>query len=180
VPVAVVGGGNSAGQATLFLCDHASRVWLLVRGDDLGKSMSRYLIDRIERDPRIEVRLRTEVRELLGDDRLEGIVVESSADGGRERLDTGALFVFIGADPCTPWLAGHVALDRRGFVLTGADVERSEDAGWPDAQRPPYLLETSRPGIFAVGDVRSGSVKRVASAVGEGAMAVQFVHRRLA
>jgi thioredoxin reductase (NADPH) len=166
-PVVVVGGGNSAGQAALFLAQSAARVWLVVRGDDLGENMSRYLVDRIERSQRIEVLLQHEVKELLGETRLEGVVVEGRRSGSRRTLEADALFVFIGAEPCTAWLAGGLAVDRHGFVLTGEGS-------------PAGLLETSRPGVFAAGDVRSGSVKRVAAAVGEGAMAVQFVHLYLA
>jgi thioredoxin reductase (NADPH) len=166
-PVVVVGGGNSAGQAALFLAQSAARVWLVVRGDDLGENMSRYLVDRIERSKRIEVLLQHEVKELLGETSLEGVVAEDTRSGSRRTLEAAALFVFIGAEPCTAWLAGGLAVDRHGFVLTG-------EGG------PAGLLETSRPGVFAAGDVRSGSVKRVAAAVGEGAMAVQFVHLYLA
>ncbi|MGW3363141.1 FAD-dependent oxidoreductase [Streptosporangium canum] len=161
-PVVVVGGGNSAGQATIFLAGHAGSVRLLVRADDLAQDMSRYLIDRIENDPKVEVMLRTEVRELAGSHTLEAVVAENTRTGERLRIDTRAMFVFIGADPCTTWLAPEVALDDRGFVLTGFDD------GLP--------LETSMPGVFAVGDVRSQSVKRVASAVGEGSMAIRLVH----
>jgi thioredoxin reductase (NADPH) len=160
-PVVVVGGGNSAGQATLFLATSAAKVWLVVRGDDLGESMSRYLVDRIERAKRVEVLLHTEVSELLGEKKLEAVVVEDNRSGSRQTLEAEALFVFIGAEPCTAWLTGMLDADRHGFLLTGP------------------MLETSRAGVFAAGDVRSGSVKRVASAVGEGAMAVQFVHRHL-
>jgi thioredoxin reductase (NADPH) len=175
-PVVVVGGGNSAGQATVYFSEYASRVWLVVRGTDLGENMSRYLVDRIGRAKRVDVLLHSEVRELLGDRELEGVVVEDTISGERRTLETNALFVFIGADPCTTWLADALALDRHGFVLTGHDL-----GGAPCADgRDPFLLETSRAGVFAAGDVRSGSVKRVASAVGEGAMAVQFVHRYLA
>jgi thioredoxin reductase (NADPH) len=170
-PIAVVGGGNSAGQATLFLARHAGRVRLLIRGDDLGKSMSRYLADRIARNPAVEVMLHTEVREARGGDSLEALVVEDTDTGERRIVPARALFVFIGAEPHTNWLGDDVALDQRGFVLTGAQA--SDD-------RPPRLLETSLPGVLAVGDVRSGSIKRVASAVGEGAMAVRFVHEYLA
>jgi thioredoxin reductase (NADPH) len=179
-PVVVVGGGNSAGQATMFLADHAPHVKLLLRGDDLGKSMSRYLADRIERCPRVEVVRHAEVRELIGDGALEAIVVEDTRTGARSRVETGALFVFIGADPNVAWLGDAVALDDRGFILTGAEAARArgaETAGHPG--RDPFLLETSLPGVFAAGDVRSGSIKRVASAVGEGSMAIRLVHERL-
>jgi thioredoxin reductase (NADPH) len=172
--VAVVGGGNSAGQATVFLAQHARHVYLLLRHDDLGRDMSRYLADRIERTPGVEVLAETEVRELAGDEALEGIVVEHRRSGERRRLDARELFVFIGAAPCTGWLGDAVALDERGYVLTGPDAARAAAT-----DEPPLLLETSLPGVLAVGDVRSGSIKRVASAVGEGAMAVRLVHEHL-
>jgi thioredoxin reductase (NADPH) len=172
-PVAVVGAGNSAGQAAIFLAQQSPRVHLLVRDDALGYDMSRYLVVQIEANPRIQVLLNTEVRELIGEHTLEKIVVENNRTGERTELDARALFVFIGATPCTAWLAGTVVLDDDGFVLTGDHL--------PDAQSDPrpLFLETSLPGVFAVGDVRSGSIKRVASAVGEGSMAVRLVHERL-
>jgi thioredoxin reductase (NADPH) len=177
-PVAVVGGGNSAGQATVFLARNVPKVWLIIRGDDLRKDMSAYLADRVERLPNVEILLHTEVRELIGDERLEAIIVEDTRTGERRRLDIRDLFVFLGADPHTGWLQGQVALDDKGFVLTGpAAAERN---GGARRDRPPLLLETSLPGVLAVGDVRSGSVKRVASAVGEGSMAVRLVHEHLA
>jgi thioredoxin reductase (NADPH) len=164
-PLVVVGGGNSGGQAAIFLADHAANVTLVVREDELTENMSRYLADRIERAPGIEVRLHTELRELLGDLRLEGVVAEDIHTGERSEIDALALFVFIGAAPHTAWLGDQVELDGSGYICTG------RDGG--------LLLETSLPGVFAAGDVRSGSVKRVASAVGEGAMAVRLVHERL-
>jgi thioredoxin reductase (NADPH) len=167
-PVAVAGGGNSAGQAALFLSQHASLVRLIVREPSLEQHMSRYLIDRIERSDRIEVRLESEIRAAVGEDALAGLVVEENRGGGREELSARALFVFIGVAPHTGWLGDEVALDERGFVLTG------RDAG------APLHLESSRPGVLAAGDVRSGSIKRVASAVGEGAMAVSSIHQHLA
>jgi thioredoxin reductase (NADPH) len=167
-PVAVVGGGNSAGQATLFLAKHAAQVTLIVRSHDLRTDMSDYLAARIERLPSVQVLLHHEVRELLGERRLEGVVVEDLDTAERRTLAVRDLFVFIGADPHTEWLDGHVALDDKGFVLTGPDA----GAG--------LVLETSLPGVLAVGDVRSGSIKRVASAVGEGSMAVRLVHEHLA
>ncbi|MEU5148584.1 FAD-dependent oxidoreductase [Streptomyces yangpuensis] len=176
-PVGVVGGGNSAGQASLFLADHASRVHLLVRGGDLNADMSRYLVDQVERHPKIEVLLHTEVRGVFGEEGLESLVVEDNASGERRELRAAALFVFIGARPRTDWLKGVLALDEKGFVLTGADARAAADASrWDSLGRGPLLLETTLPGVFAVGDVRSGSVKRVASAAGEGAMAIRFVH----
>ncbi|WP_405411436.1 FAD-dependent oxidoreductase [Streptomyces rubiginosohelvolus] len=176
-PVAVVGGGNSAGQAALFLAQHASGVHLLVRGGDLNADMSRYLVDQVERHPKIEVLLHTEVRGVSGKDKLESLSVEDNTRGERRPLRAAALFVFIGARPRTEWLRGALALDEKGFVLTGADARAAADATrWDALGRAPLLLETSLPGVFAAGDVRSGSVKRVASATGEGAMAIRLVH----
>jgi thioredoxin reductase (NADPH) len=180
--VAVVGGGNSAGQAALFLAGRARRVWLLIRGDDLGKGMSSYLVDRVTDAENVELLANTEVRELEGEDRIEGVVVEDNRSGARRILGARALFVFIGAEANTGWLEGAVELDERGFVLTGGESSRSvlEGDAWQELSREPYLLETGLPGVFAAGDVRSGSIKRVASAVGEGAMAVRLVHQYLA
>jgi thioredoxin reductase (NADPH) len=180
--IAVVGGGNSAGQAALFLAGRAQRVWLLVRGDDLDKGMSSYLVDRVTDAENVELLANTEVRELVGEDRIEGVVVEDNRSGARWSLGARALFVFIGAEANTGWLQGAVELDERGFVLTGGELSRSvlEGDAWQELSREPYLLETSLPGVFAAGDVRSGSIKRVASAVGEGAMAVRLVHQYLA
>jgi thioredoxin reductase (NADPH) len=180
-PVAVVGGGNSAGQASLFLARTAARVHLLVRDADLRRDMSRYLVDQIERHDRIDVRLDTRVRELEGDGSLRAVVVEDGSTGGRDRLEAHALFVFIGAEPHTGWLGDQVALDERGYVRTGPEAAAAApDAPGRGIGRPPYQLETSRPGVFAAGDIRSGSTKRVAAAVGEGAAAVRFIHAYLA
>ncbi|MBZ6139502.1 FAD-dependent oxidoreductase [Streptomyces olivaceus] len=176
-PVAVVGGGNSAGQAALFLANHASRVQLLVRGDDLNADMSRYLVDQVERHPKIEVLLHTEVRRVFGSERLEALLVEDNTSGRRRELHAAALFVFIGARPRTEWLRDVLALDEKGFVLTGADAQTFADpARWAALGRGPLPLETTLPGVFAAGDVRSGSVKRVAAATGEGAMSIHLVH----
>ncbi|MGW6330913.1 FAD-dependent oxidoreductase [Nocardia rhamnosiphila] len=176
-PVAIVGGGNSAGQATVFLADTVSRVHLLIRSGDLGKSMSRYLVDRIERHPRVTVHRNTEVRRVHGEKHLEEIVVENNRTGEQGTLRVRALFVFIGATPYTGWLADKVALDDHGFVLTGMGVVPARGDGTQrTGARSPRTLETSMPGLFAAGDVRSSSVKRVASAVGEGAMAVRQIH----
>jgi thioredoxin reductase (NADPH) len=171
-PVVVVGGGNSAGQAAVFLSAHAQHVTLVVREQKLSEHMSRYLADRIERTPGIDVLLHCELRELVGDALLETVVVEDTVTGRRHEIPARALFVFIGAEPHTQWLGGHVALDDGGYVLTGAAAAR-------DGHQP-QLLETSLPGVFAAGDVRSGSVQRVASAVGDGAIAVRLVHQHLA
>ncbi|MDF3289855.1 FAD-dependent oxidoreductase [Streptomyces silvisoli] len=179
-PVAVVGGGNSAGQASLFLARQVPKVHLLVRGGDLGANMSRYLVDRIERHPGIDVQLHTEVREVHGDRSVESVTVEDNRTGDRRTLPVRALFIFIGAEPCTTWLEGAVCLDSHGFVETGQDAAtNTQENDWSYLGRSPMALETSRPGIFAVGDVRSGSIKRVASAIGEGAMAVRLIHERL-
>lgn len=176
-PVAVVGGGNSAGQAALFLANHASRVQLLVRGDDLNADMSRYLVDQVERHPKIEVLLHTEVRRVFGSEKLEALLVEDNTSGRRRELQAAALFVFIGARPRTEWLRDVLALDEKGFVLTGADAQPLADpARWAALGRGPLPLETTLPGVFAAGDVRSGSVKRVAAAAGEGAMSIHLVH----
>jgi thioredoxin reductase (NADPH) len=172
----VVGGGNSAGQAALFLARHAAAVRLIVRDPSLEVHMSRYLADRIERSPAIEVLLHTEVRQPVGDDVLEAVVVEDTESGERRELPASALFVFIGAKPHSDWLGDELALDEKGFVLTGRDAA----AAWSDDGRAPLPLETSRPGVMAAGDVRSGSIKRVASAVGEGSMAISLVHQHLA
>ncbi|MEA2161908.1 MAG: thioredoxin reductase [Thermoanaerobaculia bacterium] len=177
--VAIVGGGNSAGQAAVFLAEHAQRVFIFVRREGLDETMSRYLIRRIEQNPRIELRTRTEVVALEGEDHLERIRCRDHAEKA-ETLNIRHLFVMTGAVPSTKWLDGCVTLDEKGFIRTGPDLtpEHLAAAGWP-LKRAPYLLETSLPGVFAVGDVRSGNVKRVASAVGEGSIAISFVHRVL-
>jgi thioredoxin reductase (NADPH) len=177
-PVAIVGGGNSGGQAAMYLAGQAAQCRLLIRGGDLAKSMSRYLVDQIERNDAIEVVRHTQVVELNGERELESVTVEDTRTGERSRLPARALFVFIGAAPHTEWLEGQLATDRSGFLLTGRDVQGDDLAEFADDR--PLFLETSRPGIFAVGDVHSGSIKRVASAVGEGSMAVRLVHQRLA
>jgi thioredoxin reductase (NADPH) len=174
----IVGGGNSAGQAAIFLARHAGGCRLLIRGDDLARSMSRYLIDELDRRPQIELLTHSEVVELGGEDALESVVVRNTRTAVTQRFDARALFVFIGASPHTDWLRGHAAMDEHGFLLTGRDVQ-GDDLTAHGAEGP-LFLETSQPGIFAVGDVRSSSVKRVASAVGEGSMAVRLVHQRLA
>jgi thioredoxin reductase (NADPH) len=178
--VAVIGGGNSAGQAAIFLSGQKEKVSLLLRGGDLGASMSRYLVDQIATIENIEILLHHEVRELHGESSLAGVVVEDNRSGERRDLDVEGLFVFIGADPCTEWLDGQLAKDDDGFLLTGERVDVSHlDLGQVMAGRPAMPLETSLPGVFAVGDGRTGSIKRVASAVGEGSMAIRLVHEFL-
>jgi thioredoxin reductase (NADPH) len=177
-PVAIVGGGNSAGQAAVFLSRHAARVTLIVRERDLGEHMSRYLIDQIGRIANVDVLLGTEVRELLGDQALEAVAVVGQA-GERRVVPARALFVFIGAVPCTGWLGRLVDLDDQGFVRTGPHAGPADGAAQAETCWRRSLLETSQPGIFAVGDVRSGSAKRVAAAVGEGAMAIRLALERM-
>lgn len=176
--VHLVGAGNSAGQAALFFAGHARSVTLVVRGDALEKSMSQYLVDRIRIKNNIRVALTSEVRAVHGEDHLGAIELADTARGTTRRVESGALFILIGADAETAWLPREIARDARGYVLTGAEAERS--GGWREIGRPPLLMETSAPGIFACGDVRCGSVKRVASGVGEGAMAIAYVHQFLA
>ncbi len=175
--VVIVGGGNSAGQAAIFLSDTAKKVFVVIRGDDLSKDMSHYLVCRIEETPNIEVRKRTEVSGMEGDKWLETVCLTNHETGQTEKLSCPAVFVFIGAVPHTKWLPSGISLDSKGFVQTGQQV--AESGAWP-LQRQPFLLETTVPGVFAAGDVRQGSIKRVAAAVGEGSMAVQFVHQFLA
>ncbi|MEO8286294.1 MAG: NAD(P)/FAD-dependent oxidoreductase [Chloroflexota bacterium] len=174
--VVVVGGGNSAGQAAVFLSEYASRLLLLIRGDDLGKNMSRYLVQRIEQTENIELLTNTEIVKMGGGDYLEGVEIKNNRTGEPRTVETPAVFSFIGAAPRTDWLPPQVETDDRGFIKTGSSVSTSPL--WT-LKRQPFLLETSQPGVFAAGDVRSGSSKRVASAVGEGAMVVQFVHEYL-
>lgn len=178
--VYIVGGANSAGQAAVYFARYAARVHLLVRGPDLTASMSRYLIDQIERSDRITVHAHTQVVGAAGGDHLEQLTLCNGRTGERRTVDTSWLFVFIGAEPRTDWLDGVLVRDGRGFIVTGPDlvVDGKRPSGW-SLSRDPYHLETSLPGVFAAGDVRSQSVKRVASAVGEGAMAVSLVHRYL-
>ena len=165
-PVTVVGGGNSAGQATVFLSRHASSVNLVILHDDLGRDMSRYLVDRVTRLPNVRIWRHSEVSELVGDTELESVVLHDLRTDEHARVPSTNLFVLIGSEPHTAWLAGQIPLDDKGFILTGARQNAA-------------LLETGRPGVFAVGDVRSGSVKRVASAVGEGSIAVRLAHEYL-
>jgi len=178
--VCVVGGGNAAGQAAVSLAQSARHVHMLVRSDGLAETMSRYLIRRIEEDPRITLHTRTEIAALEGDDHLESVHFRRRDDGTTERKAVRHVFVMTGAAPSTSWLDGCVTLDDHGFIKTGSELSADElsAAKWPLA-RSPHLLETSKPGVFAVGDVRAGNIKRVASAVGEGSIAVSFVHQAL-
>jgi thioredoxin reductase (NADPH) len=170
----IVGGANSAGQAAIYFANHASRVTMLVRGESLSATMSHYLVERIEHAPNIDVRYHTSVARANGDDHLESLVLRDATTGECETVPARAMFVFIGAVPPTSWLKDSVLCDERGFILTGPDVLAAGKGTWK-LDRDPFLLETSVPGIFAAGDVRHGSGKRVATAVGEGAMAVMSV-----
>ncbi|MEV4506419.1 FAD-dependent oxidoreductase [Streptomyces klenkii] len=172
-PVAVIGGANSAGQAAMFLSRTSGPVYLLVRGDDLEHAMSRYLVDAIHSNPKIDVRVRTEAVGITGNSSVTGLDVVDRAAGQLSTLELDAVFVFIGATPCTDWLGGRLATDSKGFLLTGHDLDAMRTHG-----RTPLAFETSVPGVFCVGDARSGSVKRVAAAVGEGSAAVRLVFER--
>jgi len=176
--VVVIGGANSAGQAAVYLSREAARVLVLVRGTSLAASMSHYLVEQIEAIGNVEVRTGTQVAAAEGEDHLERLRLRGP-DGTEEEIDAGAMFVFIGAAPYTDWVGDHVARDAHGFVLTGADVAVAEQHRW-GLERDPFLLETTLPGVFVAGDVRHRSIKRVASAVGEGSMSVQFIHQYLA
>jgi thioredoxin reductase (NADPH) len=179
--VYIVGGANSAGQAALNFAQYAEKVVMLLRGESLSATMSRYLIDQIEKTPNIQLWAHAEVVEVGGETHLEEISVLCSDSGKVERVPANAMFIYIGALPRTDWLEGTVVRDERGFVVAGPDLMKDgkPPAGW-SADRAPFLLESSLPGVFVVGDVRHGSIKRVASAVGEGAIAVQFIHRYMA
>jgi thioredoxin reductase (NADPH) len=177
-PVFIVGGANSAGQAAIHLAEHAREVTLVVRGARLADSMSDYLVRVIGRTPNVHVRLHTEVTAAHGAGRLAGVTLRDRLTGATDTLPAGALFVMIGATPSTDWLAGTIQRDRHGFVLTGAAIQAGAEPRWP-LPRAPQFLEASLPGVFAVGDVRHGSIKRVAAAVGEGATAIRLVHEQL-
>jgi thioredoxin reductase (NADPH) len=181
--VIVIGGGNSAGQAAVFLSQSARKVYMLVRSGGLAESMSRYLIQRIEQNPNIELHVNTEITSLEGDRQLERVTCVDKSTGEKSTHPIRHVFIMAGAAPRTEWLQGCLALDDKGFILTGRDLDpltkTDPSFAWP-MPRPPQMLETSLPAVFAVGDVRSGNVKRVASAVGEGAISVHLVHRSLA
>ena len=176
--VIVAGSGNSAGQAAMFLSDGAAKVLLVVRGDDITKKMSDYLARRVQAQPNIEILYRTEIQKMFGDQKLEQVELENTKTHERRVVKTPAVFSMIGARPCTEWLAEEIERDEKGFIKTGADI--AEAPAWRANKRRPAPLETSLPGIFAAGDVRSGSVKRCAAAVGEGGMAVAGIHMSLA
>ncbi len=178
--ICIVGGGNSAGQAAMYFKDYADEIVMILRGSSLGAKMSHYLVNRIESTENIQVRLNTEIRACHGGERLEALELRDNQTGNTEVLATGYLFAFLGATPRTGWCDGNVACDARGFILTGPDLDAATHLrDWP-LERSPYLLETNMPGIFASGDARHNSVKRVASAVGEGSVAVYFMHEFLA
>ena len=179
--VYIVGGANSAGQAAIHFARYAKNVVMLVRGKSLAATMSQYLIRDIEQTPNIRVECGAEVVAVHGENKLEAISISCATSGSVDRVSASALFVFIGAAPRTDWLDGFVERDNRGFILTGPDLIRrgKRPNGWT-VDRDPHLLVASVPGVFAVGDVRHGSVKRVASGVGEGSIAIQFVHAHLA
>jgi thioredoxin reductase (NADPH) len=175
----MVGGANSAGQAALYFAKYATKVTILVRGEGLSATMSKYLIDEISRTSNIQIEAGTQVVEAIGNERLESLQLRGPA--GDSQVPTSSLFVFIGAVPVTAWLPACILRDDKGFILSGSDLRK--DGKLPDVwheTREPLLLETSVPGVFVAGDVRYGSIKRVASAVGEGSIAVQFVHQYLA
>ena len=176
--VLVTGSGNSAGQAAMFLSEGAAKVLLVIRGDDITKKMSDYLCRRVQTQPNIEILYCTEIRKMFGDQRLEEVELENTKTGERRTVKTPAVFSMIGARPCTEWLPPEIERDEKGFIKTGADV--TDAPAWRENKRRPAPLETSLPGIFAAGDVRSGSVKRCAAAVGEGGMAVAGIHLSLA
>ncbi|HMF53785.1 MAG TPA: NAD(P)/FAD-dependent oxidoreductase, partial [Edaphobacter sp.] len=175
--VYIVGGANSAGQAAMHFSRYADKVHMLIRGESLTKSMSKYLIDQIQATPNIVVETGTEIAGMAGNGHLEQLTLKTPR--GEENRATSSLFIFIGAAPKTDWLSAQVACDNKGFILAGPDLKVKSPGSWK-LDREPYLLETSVPGIFVAGDVRYNSVKRCASAVGEGSIAIQFVHQYLA
>jgi thioredoxin reductase (NADPH) len=176
--VFIVGAGNSAGQAALHLARHARAVTLVVRGDTLAKSMSTYLVRAIESTSNVVVRLRTDVIDATGDGQLESIELADAADNTVDEVPAAAVFIMIGGEPHTQWLPPEIARDSGGYVLTGRDLMPQPDVNWP-CDREPLPLETGMPGVFAAGDVRHGSISRVASAVGDGATVVRLVHEHL-
>jgi thioredoxin reductase (NADPH) len=179
--VIVVGGGNSAGQAAVHLASRARSVTVVVRGTALKSTMSNYLVDRIERSPRIDVLTETEITEVRGTATVESVTLADRRAGSSREMDATAVFVMIGADPCTEAATGILAVDAAGYLLCGAGAAKCNGhLGWPLTDREPHLLETTRPGVFVAGDVRAGASKRVAGAVGDGAMVVRFAYEVLA
>ena len=176
----VVGGANSAGQGAMFFSRYASKVTMLVRGSTLKRGMSQYLVDQINETENIEVRLQSSVVKVIGKDRLEGLIIKHNDTGEIETVSAAALFAFIGAKPHTELVADVVERNKAGFILTGTDLIRHgrEPKNWK-LKRDPFLLETNVPGIFAIGDVRQGAIRRVASAVGQGSTVISFVHQYL-
>ena len=173
----MVGGGNSAGQAAAYLAMRARSVRVVVRGPTLKSTMSHYLVDRIKRSPRIEVMTETEVVAVNGSATVESVTVLDRRDGSTSEVPTTAMFVMIGADPCTEATMGMLPVDSAGYILCGADAAKHDGhLRWPLSEREPHMLEATRPGVFVAGDVRSGASNRVASAVGDGTMVVRFVH----
>lgn len=179
--VIVVGGGNSAGQAVVHLAAIARSVRVVLRGQGLAKTMSRYLVERIEQAPNVELMTGTEVAAANGNGRLESVELRNRGDGSVERVDASAMFVMIGAEPCTDAVTNVLGVDEAGYVVCGPRASCHDGpCTWPERDREPHLLETVRPGIFAAGDVRAGATQRVAGAVGDGALAVRFAHAVLA
>ncbi len=175
--VLVVGGGNSAGQAAMHMAQYARSVRVAVRGDALSRTMSRYLVDRIERSSRIEVLTRTELTRINGMSTMESVTLRDGTSGSESDVPVAAVFVMIGAEPCTEAATAMLGTDPAGYLLCGQGAaECTGHLRWPLEERPPHLLETVRPGVFAAGDVRAGAANRVASAVGDGALTVRFVH----
>ena len=179
--VYVVGGGNSAGQAAMYLSKFAKNVYILIRKEDLSSTMSAYLIDQIKETNNIFIKPKTEIFEAIGNEKLEKLVLNNIENGEKETKEADALYIFIGAKPFTEWIELNIIKDEKGFIETGRELKNYENFNkiWKQT-RDPYLLETSCPGIFAAGDVRAGAMNRVASAVGEGSMAISFVHKYLA
>ncbi|WFO17269.1 NAD(P)/FAD-dependent oxidoreductase [Cellulophaga baltica 4] len=178
--IVIVGGGNSAGQAAIYMADYATEIHILIRGKNLSKSMSSYLINRIDSNPKIKIHPHTEIFKLEGDNYLERIHLKNNLSKEVKSMDVNHLFLFLGAIPTNNWLPSAVCKDSKGFIITGNDLtkEQLEDSKWL-SERSPFPLETCIPGLFATGDLRSGSTKRVASSVGEGAMAISYIHSYL-